>query len=110
MLQKADFHGALLKVVRSKCSSLVGVQGIILMDTKGTFQIICKDNRVKSESSFLNVACGLIMFFSVIAKHSCLFEILLEDITISVFGKHFVCKPAERTTKKVKTRLIKDLI
>jgi Ribonuclease P/MRP, subunit p29 len=52
MLQKADFHGALLKVVRSKCSSLVGVQGIILMDTKGTFQIICKDNRVKSELTF----------------------------------------------------------
>jgi RNase P/RNase MRP subunit p29 len=63
MLQKADFHGALLKVVRSKCSSLVGVQGIILMDTKGTFQIICKDNRVKSELSFLNAARVLIIFF-----------------------------------------------
>lgn len=50
MLQKADFHGAAIKVVRSKCSSLVGVKGIILMDTKGTFQIICKDDTVKSKS------------------------------------------------------------
>jgi RNase P/RNase MRP subunit p29 len=55
MLQKADFHGALLKVVRSKCSSLVGVQGIILMDTKGTFQIICKDDKVRSELNFIKV-------------------------------------------------------
>jgi RNase P/RNase MRP subunit p29 len=69
MLQKADFHGALLKVVRSKCSSLVGVQGIILMDTKGTFQIICKDNRVKSELTFEKSPYSILMFLKFCFSH-----------------------------------------
>ncbi|XP_059474745.1 ribonuclease P protein subunit p29 [Neocloeon triangulifer] len=93
MLQKADFHGAVIRVVRSKCSSLVGSQGIILMDTKNMFQIICKNNMVKS-----------------IPKQSSLFEITIQDLTISVFGKHFITKPAERSTKKVKARMLKDIV
>ncbi|XP_065337846.1 ribonuclease P protein subunit p29 [Cloeon dipterum] len=92
LLQKADYHGAVVKVVRSRCLSLVGVKGIILMDTKNTFQIICEDNSVKT-----------------IPKSSSLFEVHLEDITFTVFGKHFLTKPAERSTKKIKQRVVKDL-
>lgn len=46
---KADYHGALLKVLNSKCHSLVGLQGIVIFDTKFTFTIVCKDNMSRSK-------------------------------------------------------------
>ena len=49
LLSKADFHGAEVRVVRSKCSSLVGQTGIVIFDTRNTFKIISKDNIVRSE-------------------------------------------------------------
>lgn len=48
LIHKSDFHGAIIKVVRSKCSTMVGHKGIVILDTKGTFNIIRKDNVLKS--------------------------------------------------------------
>lgn len=48
LLNKIDFHGAQLTVIRSKCPSLVGVNGIVAMDTKNTFKICGKDNKLRS--------------------------------------------------------------
>ena len=47
-LVSADFHGADIQVVRSRCVSRVGVSGIVVKDTKFTFEIITKDNELKS--------------------------------------------------------------
>ncbi|KAL8694828.1 MAG: hypothetical protein Q9218_000587 [Villophora microphyllina] len=46
-LASADFHGAKVMVVRSKCVSMVGLQGIVVRDTKFTFQIITQQNELK---------------------------------------------------------------
>lgn len=46
---KADFHGAIIKVVASKCPSLVGQTGIVAMETKNSFKIVSRDNRTRSE-------------------------------------------------------------
>lgn len=48
-LIKSDFHGAKITVSRSKCSSLVGIHGIIAMDTKNTFKVLSKDNQLRSK-------------------------------------------------------------
>lgn len=48
LLVKADFHGAKLIVTRSKCPSLVGVSGIVAMDTKQTFKVLGEDNKIRS--------------------------------------------------------------
>lgn len=53
MIASADFHGAKLMVVRSKCVSLVGLKGIVVRDTKFTFQIIAEGNKLKSTSDLL---------------------------------------------------------
>ena len=50
-LVSADYHGAELLVVRSRCVGMVGLQGIVVRDTKFTFQIITKQNQLKSEWS-----------------------------------------------------------
>lgn len=47
-LVSADFHGAELEVVRSRCVSRVGTKGIVVKDTKFTFDIITKENVLKT--------------------------------------------------------------
>jgi ribonuclease P protein subunit POP4 len=47
-LASADFHGAELEVVRSKCVGRVGCRGIVLKDTKFTFEVITKQNTMRS--------------------------------------------------------------
>ena len=49
-LASADYHGAEVTVVRSRCVGMVGLAGIVVRDTKFTFQIITKKNEVKSET------------------------------------------------------------
>ncbi|PQE03756.1 hypothetical protein CJF30_00006438 [Rutstroemia sp. NJR-2017a BBW] len=46
-LCSADYHGAELEVVRSRCVSRVGVRGIVIKDSKGVFEIITKNNALK---------------------------------------------------------------
>lgn len=91
-MYRADFHGALLQVVRSKCPSYVGKKGICIMDTKNTFKIVSMNNQV-----------------TTIPKKDSIFEMYVKDIKICVFGKHLCVRPAERSTKKVKCYLHPDL-
>lgn len=56
-LVSADFHGAEIEVVKSRCSGRVGLKGIVVRDTKFTFVVVTKGDEVKSE--FLS------LFFSV---------------------------------------------
>lgn len=46
-LVSADYHGAELEVVRSRCVSRVGLKGIVVKETRFTFETITKDNKVK---------------------------------------------------------------
>ena len=47
-LASADYHGAKILVVRSRCVGMVGLTGIVVRDTKFTFQIITEQNALKS--------------------------------------------------------------
>ena len=47
-LASAEYHGAEFIVVRSKCAGMVGLAGIVVRDTKFTFQIITEKNELKS--------------------------------------------------------------
>lgn len=49
MLASADMHGAIISVVRSRCVSRVGLEGIVVRDTRYTFEIVTKKNIVKGE-------------------------------------------------------------
>ena len=54
---RADMHGCLMKVTRALNSCLIGIQGIVVMETRHTFQIIDKKNILrnvpKSQSAVL---------------------------------------------------------
>ncbi|XP_061526580.1 ribonuclease P protein subunit p29 isoform X2 [Phycodurus eques] len=46
-LLKADFHGAIITVVRSKCPSYVGTTGILIQEFKHVFKIVTRQDKVK---------------------------------------------------------------
>ncbi|KAK2798743.1 hypothetical protein FQN50_008725 [Emmonsiellopsis sp. PD_5] len=48
LLASADFHGAELEVVRSRCVSRVGVKGIVVRDSKFTFVVVTEKDEVKT--------------------------------------------------------------
>ncbi|KAH9874678.1 hypothetical protein IAQ61_003868 [Plenodomus lingam] len=48
ILASADMHGAKVAIVRSRCVSRVGLEGIIVRDTRFTFEIITKRNVLKA--------------------------------------------------------------
>ena len=48
-LASADYHGVEVTVVRSTCAGMVGITGIIVRDTKFTFQLITQKNLLKSK-------------------------------------------------------------
>lgn len=85
-IHKSDFHGAKIKVIQSKCASMVGHKGIVIMETRETLNIISKDNMLR-----------------VIPKASCLFELNWKEIRFTIYGKHIKLKSAERSVKKLKT-------
>lgn len=86
MIHKSDFHGSKIKVIQSKCPSLVGHKGIVIMETKETFNILSKDNILR-----------------VIPKATCLFELKWKKVRFTIFGKHIKMKSAERSVKKLKS-------
>jgi ribonuclease P protein subunit POP4 len=47
LLASADMHGALVSIVRSRCVSRVGLEGIVVRDTRFTFEIITRGNVLK---------------------------------------------------------------
>ncbi|KAK3338139.1 Rof/RNase P-like protein [Neurospora tetraspora] len=46
-LTSADFHGAEVEVVRSGCVSRVGLKGIVIKDSRFTFEVVTKKNQRK---------------------------------------------------------------
>lgn len=86
LLWKADYHGAYIKVCRSSCPSLVGIEGILVFETKNTIKLLGRDDETRT-----------------IPKPSCEFMIKIGNFCVKFIGKHFMIKPSERVVKKVKS-------
>nr|XP_050868312.1 ribonuclease P protein subunit p29 [Vespula vulgaris] len=85
-LIKADFHGAKISVVKSKCPSLVGINGIVVQDTKNTFKVCSTDNVIRT-----------------LPKDAIVIELYLHELTLQIYGKQLSIRPTERTVKKFKS-------
>ncbi|XP_076224502.1 ribonuclease P/MRP subunit POP4 [Nomia melanderi] len=91
-LIKADFHGAEISVIASKCPCLIGSSGIVIQDTKNTFRICGKDNTIRT-----------------IPKDVVIINIHLKNVKLELFGKDLCVKPTERTIKKLKGGRVYEL-
>ncbi|XP_036202249.1 ribonuclease P protein subunit p29 [Myotis myotis] len=91
-LLKADLHGAIVSVTKSKCPSYVGVTGILLQETKHVFKIITKEDRLK-----------------VIPKLGCVFSVETDGFVSYIHGSKFQLRSSERSAKKFKAKGTVDL-
>ncbi|KAI5088824.1 ribonuclease P protein subunit p29, partial [Silurus meridionalis] len=91
-LLKADFHGAIITVVRSKCPSYVGSTGILVQELKHIFKIITQENRLK-----------------IIPKKNSVFSVEMGDFVTYIYGSKFELRSSERSAKKFKTKGTIDL-
>jgi len=89
---RADLHGSNIKVTKAKNSCLVGLQGIVVMETRHTFQIIDKKNVVKN-----------------LPKDGTSFTFALNGHLITIQGSSFIMKPSDRAVKKWKKKPTFDL-
>ncbi|XP_026149019.1 ribonuclease P protein subunit p29 [Mastacembelus armatus] len=91
-LLKADFHGAIITVVRSKCPSYVGTTGILVQEFKHVFKIITKEDKLK-----------------VIPKRNSVFAVEVNGFVSHIYGSRFEQRASERSAKKFKVRGTIDL-
>ncbi|CAK6970451.1 ribonuclease P protein subunit p29 [Scomber scombrus] len=91
-LLKADFHGAIITVVRSKCPSYVGTTGILVQEFKHVFKIISKEDKLK-----------------VIPKRNSVFSVEINGFVSHIYGSKFEQRASERSAKKFKVRGTIDL-
>uniref|UniRef100_A0A8D2L555 Ribonuclease P protein subunit p29 n=1 Tax=Varanus komodoensis TaxID=61221 RepID=A0A8D2L555_VARKO len=91
-LLKADFHGALVTVSKSKCPSYVGLTGIILQEMKHVFKIITKEDKLK-----------------IIPKQNNVFSMETDGFVSYIYGSRIQFRASERSAKKFKGRGTLDL-
>jgi len=84
---RADMHGCLMKVTRALNSCLIGIQGIVVMETRHTFQIIDKKNILRN-----------------VPKSGTCFTFVIDGLLITISGSSFVMKPHERAVRKWKRK------
>lgn len=118
----ADFHGALVEVVRSRCPSRVGLRGIVVKDSRFVFEIVTEGDQVK-----------------VVPKEGTVFRVDVpvadaekkggkgqekekevegggdgdcqkrKTFTFEIHGDQFQYRSADRTNKKFKAHFLKNL-
>ncbi|KAI9593303.1 Rof/RNase P-like protein [Syncephalis fuscata] len=91
-LLKADLHGSIMTVVRSRCPSYIGTTGIVIMETKNMFRIIdCRDR------------------LTSIPKANSVFSLKVKDQDYTIYGSQFCYRAADRAAKKFKGQNTIDL-
>ncbi|KAG8957509.1 hypothetical protein FRC03_010070 [Tulasnella sp. 419] len=53
-LIKADYHGCIITVKDSKCTSLIGHTGIVVHETENTFKIVTIDDKFKGTHCYIS--------------------------------------------------------
>ncbi|GAA5836767.1 hypothetical protein JCM3766R1_006258 [Sporobolomyces carnicolor] len=95
-LVKAEFVGCIMHVKRAKNPALVGLSGIVLQETQGTFKVVTPKSQIK-----------------VLPKQNSIFTIVLplqesatdrerQELSVDIFGDSFAYRSAERVGRKWK--------
>ncbi|MCJ1472442.1 hypothetical protein MMC13_001090 [Lambiella insularis] len=119
-LASADYHGAELEVVRSRCVGRVGCKGIVVKDTKFTFEMVTKHNTMKTVPKKQSI-----FRFEIPQPAHKLFSV---DCTVSdpgpsntsgnanpqplifeLHGSQFETRAIDRATKKFKQKRLDDI-
>ncbi|KAB2572663.1 hypothetical protein BFW01_g10307 [Lasiodiplodia theobromae] len=103
-LASADFHGAEVEVVRCRCVGRVGVRGIVVKDTKFTFEVITRGNEVKTipkEHTIFRFEIPLASRDDAAEKP--------RNLVFELHGSQFENRAPDRANKKFKQHAMADL-
>ncbi|KAI0670474.1 RNase P/MRP p29 subunit [Trametes maxima] len=109
-LIKADFHGAIVTVRRSKNPCLVGLSGIVVHETENAFKVITQKDQLKLIPKPNSVFVFAVPLYAVAAlsplsspssqPRPTVLEI--PHIEFELYGNHFCFRSAERAGRKFK--------
>jgi ribonuclease P protein subunit POP4 len=118
-LASADFHGALLEVVRSRCVSRVGLRGIVVRDSKFAFVLITKRDEVKvvpKEHTMFRFEVPLpssTELLGMSGKKGGAGEVVAstkeKNLVFELHGDQFQYRATDRANKKFKAHFLPDL-
>ncbi|KAK8211830.1 hypothetical protein IWZ01DRAFT_433281 [Phyllosticta capitalensis] len=102
-LVSADFHGALLEVVRSRCVGRVGFRGIVVKDTKFTFVVVTPADEVKTVPKEHTI----FRFELPLVEHPA--EDGPKPLVFELHGSQFENRAPDRANRKFKQHFSPDL-
>jgi ribonuclease P protein subunit POP4 len=112
-LASADFHGAEVEVVRSGCVSRVGIKGIVIKDSKFTFEVITRKNRLKLVPKEGTVFRLEVPAPKQLEGNNQVTEPAQQDqpesMVVEIHGEQFQFRSADRASKKFRTHFSKLL-
>ncbi|KAF2725673.1 RNase P/MRP, p29 subunit [Polychaeton citri CBS 116435] len=108
VLASADYHGALLEVVRSRCAGRVGLRGIIVKDTKYTFEIVTRRDELKTVPKEYTVFRFEVPF-AVSSKQTEQQSEPPKPFCFEIHGSSFEVRAPDRANKKFKMHHNPDL-
>ncbi|KAK2766830.1 hypothetical protein FQN54_006144 [Arachnomyces sp. PD_36] len=103
-LASADFHGAEVEVVRSKCVSRVGVKGIVVRDSMFMFVVVTEKDELKKIPKEHTVFRFEIPQPTPEAKEGSVVEEKPKNLVFELHGNQFENRPVDRANKKHKWR------
>ncbi|KAH9901293.1 RNase P/MRP p29 subunit [Cubamyces lactineus] len=107
-LIKADLHGSVVTVRKSKNSCLVGLSGIVVHETENTFKMITQKDQLKlipKQNSVFVFAVPLYATSNAPSSSSTQTALTVLDmphIEFELYGNHFCFRAAERAGRKFK--------
>lgn len=110
-LASADYHGAKIEVSRSRCASRVGVRGIVVKDTKYTFEVITRTDEIKvlpKEHTVFRFEVPEIQeqneedAMKIDAKPK-------KNLVFEIHGDQFQLRSVDRANKKFKQHFLPDI-
>jgi len=98
ILLKADYHGAKVRVEDCRCKERIGIQGIVVKETKNLFEIVTERDRLVK-----------------IPKEKSLFRVICKggegengkELEWRIWGDQFLLRSGERASKKFSGRTIR---
>lgn len=104
-LSSAEFHGAGVEVVRSRCPGRVGIKGVVVRDRKFVFEIVTKKRGVK-----------------VVPKEGTIFRVTVpvgeekvdkesgrKTLEFDVLGDQMMLRSVDRANRKFKSHFLEGL-
>ncbi|KEQ85047.1 RNase P/MRP, p29 subunit [Aureobasidium pullulans EXF-150] len=109
LLASADYHGAMVDVVRCRCVGRVGIRGIVVKDTKFTLEIITLKNELKTVPKEYTVFRFEVPFVEEDNDGDSQMTEPQKPFIFELHGSQFQNRAADRAARKFKQHIDPDL-